>query len=204
MNFNKLTIKASEAIQEANSLCNNRKNSQIEPEHLLFAMLEQQDGYLPVIIKKIGKSLEQLKAETILLLDQLPKIQGANQIGISSELNAILEQSEQEMKTLGDLYITTEHFFLSLLKIENPVKKLLEKFDIDYSMVKNAILQIRNGEKVETNDPEVSLEVLSKYGKDITLLAEKGKLDPVIGRDEELRRVLQILSRRTKNNPVLV
>ena len=204
MNFNKLTIKASEAIQEANSLCSNRGNSQILPEHLFFAMIEQTDGYLPVIIKKLWKNLEQLKAETILLLDQLPKIQWANQIGISSDLNAILEQSEQEMKTLGDLYITTEHFFLALVKIENTVKKLLEKVDIDYTMVKNTILQIRNGEKVETNDPEVSLEVLSKYGKDITLLAEKGKLDPVIGRDEELRRVLQILSRRTKNNPVLV
>lgn len=204
MNFNKLTIKASEAIQEANSLCSNRGNNQILPEHLFFAMIEQTDGYLPVIIKKLGKNLEQIKAETILLLDQLPKIQWANQIGISSDLNTILEQSEQEMKTLGDLYITTEHFFLSLLKIENPVKKLLEKFDIDYTMAKNTILQMRNGEKIETNDPEVSLEVLSKYGKDITLLAEKGKLDPVIGRDDELRRVLQILSRRTKNNPVLV
>ena len=204
MNFNKLTIKASEAIQEANSLCSNRGNSQILPEHLFFAMIEQTDGYLPVIIKKLWKNLEQLKAEIILLLDQLPKIQWANQIGISSDLNAIFEQSEQEMKDLGDLYITTEHFFLALVKIENTVKKLLEKVDIDYTMVKNTILQIRNGEKVETNDPEVSLEVLSKYGKDITLLAEKGKLDPVIGRDEELRRVLQILSRRTKNNPVLV
>ena len=204
MNFNKLTIKASEAIQEANSLCSNRGNNQILPEHLFFAMIEQTDGYLPVIIKKLWKNLEQIKAETILLLDQLPKIQWANQIGISSDLNNILEQSEQEMKTLGDLYITTEHFFLSLLKIENPVKKLLEKFDIDYTMAKNTILQMRNGEKIETNDPEVSLEVLSKYGKDITLLAEKGKLDPVIGRDDELRRVLQILSRRTKNNPVLV
>ena len=204
MNFNKLTIKASEAIQEANSLCSNRGNNQILPEHLFFAMIEQTDGYLPVIIKKLGKNLEQIKAETILLLDQLPKIQWANQIGISSDLNTILEQSEQEMKTLGDLYITTEHFFLSLLKIENPAKKLLEKFDIDYTMAKNTILEMRNGEKIETNDPEVSLEVLSKYGKDITLLAEKGKLDPVIGRDDELRRVLQILSRRTKNNPVLV
>ena len=204
MNFNKLTIKASEAIQEANSLCSNRGTNQILPEHLFFAMIEQTDGYLPVIIKKLWKNLEQIKAETILLLDQLPKIQWANQIGISSDLNTILEQSEQEMKTLGDLYITTEHFFLSLLKIENPVKKLLEKFDIDYTMAKNTILQMRNGEKIETNDPEVSLEVLSKYGKDITLLAEKGKLDPVIGRDDELRRVLQILSRRTKNNPVLV
>lgn len=204
MNFNKLTIKASEAIQEANSLCINRENNQIGPEHLLFAMLEQQDGYLPAIIKKLGKSLEQLKAETILLLDQLPKIQWASQIGLSPELNRILEQSEQEMKALGDLYITTEHFFLSFLKVENPVKKLLEKLGMDYQTTKTTILQMRNGEKIETNDPEVSLEVLSKYGKDITLLAEKGKLDPVIWRDEELRRLVQILSRRTKNNPVLV
>ena len=204
MNFNKLTIKASEAIQEANTLCNNSNHSQIAPEHLLFAMLEQTDGYLPVILKKLGKSLEQLKAETILLLDQLPKIQGTSQIGISPELNRIFEQSEKEMKELGDAYITTEHFFLALLKSETKVKKLLEKLMIDYSSTKSTILQMRNGEKVETNDPEVSLEVLSKYGKDITLLAEKGKLDPVIGRDEELRRLLQILSRRTKNNPVLV
>ncbi len=204
MNFNKLTIKASEAIQEANTLCNNSNHSQIAPEHLFFAMLEQTDGYLPAILKKLGKSLEQLKAETMLLLDQLPKIQGTSQIGISPELNRIFEQSEKEMKELGDAYITTEHFFLALLKSETKVKKLLEKLMIDYSSTKSTILQMRNGEKVETNDPEVSLEVLSKYGKDITLLAEKGKLDPVIGRDEELRRLLQILSRRTKNNPVLV
>lgn len=204
MNFNKLTIKASEAIQEANTLCSNSNHSQIAPEHLFFAMLEQTDGYLPAILKKLGKSLEQLKAETILLLDQLPKIQGASQIGISPDLNRIFEQSEKEMKALGDAYITTEHFFLALLKSETKLQKLLEKLMIDYNNTKSTILQMRNGEKVETNDPEVSLEVLSKYGKDITLLAEKGKLDPVIGRDEELRRVLQILSRRTKNNPVLV
>lgn len=204
MNFNKLTIKASEAIQEANTLCSNSNHSEIAPEHLFFAMLEQTDGYLPAILKKLGKSLEQLKAETILLLDQLPKIQGASQIGISQELNRIFEQSEKEMKALGDAYITTEHFFLALLKSETKLQKLLEKLMIDYNNAKSTILQMRNGEKVETNDPEVSLEVLSKYGKDITLLAEKGKLDPVIGRDEELRRVLQILSRRTKNNPVLV
>lgn len=204
MNFNKLTIKASEAIQEANTLCSNRENSQITPEHLLFVMLEQADGYLPVIIKKLWKHLEHIKAETILLLDQLPKIHGSSQIGISPELNHILEQSEKEMKELGDLYITTEHFLLALLKIENSTKKIFQKLNIDYTTTKNSILQIRNGEKVETNDPEISLEVLSKYGKDITLLAEKGKLDPVIGRDGELRRVLQILSRRTKNNPVLV
>ena len=204
MNFNKLTIKASEAIQEANSLCINRGNNEITTEHLFFAMLEQADGYLPLILKKMGKNIEQIKAETIVLLDKLPRIQGTNQIGLSSELNRILEQSEREMKELWDAYITTEHFLLTILKNDNKIKQLLEKLNITYQVAHETILQMRNGEKIETNDPEVSLEALSKYGKDITLLAEKGKLDPVIGRDEELRRVLQILSRRTKNNPVLV
>ena len=204
MNFNKLTIKASEAIQEANSLCINRGNNEITTEHLFFAMLEQTDGYLPLILKKMGKNIEQIKAETIVLLDKLPRIQGTNQIGLSSELNRILEQSEREMKELWDAYITTEHFLLTILKNDNKIKQLLEKLNITYQTAHETILQMRNGEKIETNDPEVSLEALSKYGKDITLLAEKGKLDPVIGRDEELRRVLQILSRRTKNNPVLV
>ena len=204
MNFNKLTIKASEAIQEANSLCINRGNNEITTEHLFFAMLEQTDGYLPLILKKMGKNIEQIKAETIVLLDQLPRIQGTNQIGLSSELNRILEQSEREMKELWDAYITTEHFLLTILKNDNKIKQLLEKLNITYQVAHETILQMRNWEKIETNDPEVSLEALSKYGKDITLLAEKGKLDPVIGRDEELRRVLQILSRRIKNNPVLV
>lgn len=204
MNFNKLTIKASEAIQEANSLCINRGNNEITTEHLFFAMLEQADGYLPLILKKMGKNIEQIKAETIVLLDKLPRIQGTNQIGLSSELNRILEQSEREMKELWDAYITTEHFLLTILKNDNKIKQLLEKLNITYQIAHETILQMRNWEKIETNDPEVSLEALSKYGKDITLLAEKGKLDPVIGRDEELRRVLQILSRRTKNNPVLV
>jgi len=167
-------------------------------------MLEQADGYLPLILKKMGKNIEQIKAETIVLLDKLPRIQGTNQIGLSSELNRILEQSEREMKELWDAYITTEHFLLTILKNDNKIKQLLEKLNITYQVAHETILQMRNGEKIETNDPEVSLEALSKYGKDITLLAEKGKLDPVIGRDEELRRVLQILSRRTKNNPVLV
>lgn len=204
MNFNKLTIKASEAIQEANSLCINRGNNEITTEHLFFAMLEQADGYLPLILKKMEKNIEQIKAETIVLLDKLPRIQGTNQIGLSSELNRILEQSEREMKELWDAYITTEHFLLAILKNDNKIKQLLGKLNITYQVAHETILQMRNGEKIETNDPEVSLEALSKYGKDITLLAEKGKLDPVIGRDEELRRVLQILSRRTKNNPVLV
>lgn len=204
MNFNKLTIKASEAIQEANSLCINRGNNEITTEHLFFAMLEQTDGYLPLILKKMGKNIEQIKAETIVLLDKLPRIQGTNQIGLSNELNRILEQSEREMKELWDAYITTEHFLLTILKNDNKIKQLLEKLNITYQIAHETILQMRNGEKIETNDPEVSLEALSKYGKDITLLAEKGKLDPVIWRDEELRRVLQILSRRTKNNPVLV
>lgn len=204
MNFNKLTIKASEAIQEASTICSSRNNTQIWTEHLFYAMIEQNDGYLPAILRKCNTNLEQIKAETLTLIDQLPRIEGNTQIGISNELSQILENSDAIMKEMGDSYITTEHFLLAMLKKDNKIKKLLENHHIDYNVVYNVINWIRKGEKVETNDPEISLEVLSKYGKDITLLAEQWKLDPVIWRDEELRRVLQILSRRTKNNPVLV
>ena len=204
MNFNKLTIKASEAIQEANNICSSRNNTQITTEHLFYAMLEQNDWYLPAILKKLNANKEQIKAESLILIDNLPKIQWTSQIGISSELNQILEKSETIMKEIGDSYVTTEHFFLAILKGENKVKAMLEKLNITYKTVYNTIITMRNWEKIETNDPEISLEVLSKYWKDITQLAEQGKLDPVIWRDDELRRVLQILSRRTKNNPVLV
>ena len=204
MNFNKLTIKASEAIQDANSVCSSRDNNQITTEHLFYAMLEQTEWYIPAILRKLDVNKEQVKAETILLIDNLPKIQWNSQIGISSELNRIIEESEKIMKEMWDSYITTEHFFLSILNKENKVRNMLNKLGITYDNVYTTIKNMRKGEKIETNDPEVSLEVLSKYWKDITAIAEKWKLDPIIWRDDELRRVLQILSRRTKNNPVLV
>ena len=204
MNFNKLTIKASEAIQDAGSLCTQQHNWQINTEHLFYAMLEQSGGYLPAILKKMDINFEQIKSETILLIDQLPKVEGNLQISVSNELNQIFSNAEEEMRKLGDAYITTEHFFLAILKSSNTIQKMLKQFNINYQNSLEAIKSIRSGEKVTTNDPEISLEVLSKYAKDLTLLAEQGKLDPVIGRDDELRRVIQILSRRTKNNPVLV
>ncbi|MBB1579282.1 MAG: AAA family ATPase [candidate division SR1 bacterium] len=204
MNFNKLTIKASEAIQEANNICINQKNPQITTPHLLYAMLEQADGYLPAILKNLKANEEQIKAETIMLIDKLPKTTGNIESSISKELEEILTTSEQQMQKMGDSYITTEHFFLALLKISSDTKSMLEKLGISYDSTYTTILNMRNGEKIQDNNPEVSLEALSKYGKDITQLAQEGKLDPVIGRDEELRRLMQILSRRTKNNPVLV
>ena len=204
MNFNKLTIKASEAIQEANNICSSRDNNQITTEHLFYAMLEQADGYIPAIIKKLNCNKEQIKAESLILIDNLPKIQWNAQISLSSELNRIIEESEKIMKEMWDSYITTEHFFLSILNKENKVKTMLNKLNINYNNVYTVIKDMRNWENIETNDPEISLDVLSKYWKDITEMAEKGKLDPIIWRDDELRRVLQILSRRTKNNPVLV
>lgn len=204
MNFNKLTIKASEAIQEANSICSSRNNSQIWVEHLFYAMLEQEDGYLPAILRKNNNNIDQIKAETLLLIDQLPQIQWSSQIGIWRDLDEVLNKSETIMKELWDSYITTEHFLLAILKWDSKISWMLKRLWIKYEDIKAVILNMRNWDKVDTNDPEVSLEVLSKYWKDITLLAEKGKLDPVIWRDDELRRVLQILSRRTKNNPVLV
>ena len=152
MNFNKLTIKASEAIQEANSICSSRENSQISTEHLFYAMIEQNDWYLPAILRKLNANKEQIKAETLLLIDALPRIQWSSQIALSSELNKILEDSEKIMKEMGDSYITTEHFFLSILKWNNKVKNMLEKLNIDYKTCYNTIISMRKWEKVESND----------------------------------------------------
>ena len=139
-----------------------------------------------------------------MLIDKIPKTTGNIESSISKELEEILATSEQQMQKMWDSYITTEHFFLALLKVSSDTKSMLEKLWISYDSTYTTILNMRDGEKIQDNNPEVSLEALSKYGKDITQLAQEGKLDPVIGRDEELRRLMQILSRRTKNNPVLV
>ena len=126
MNFNKLTIKASEALQEANSVCSSRNNNQITTEHLFYAMLEQEEWYIPAILRKLDANKEQLKAETILLIDNLPKIQWNSQIGISSELDRIIEESEKIMKEMWDSYITTEHFFLINSKQRKQSKKYVK------------------------------------------------------------------------------
>ena len=204
MNFNKFTIKASEAVQEAHDLALKLKNSVIDLPHLMTAMLEQADGFVPSIFRKLQKDLPELRVQNEKLLQSLATVDGQYQIGLSRELNQVFADAEKIMAKMWDSYVTTEHFLLAILETKSAVSKMLQEQSIDKKTVEQVINDMRKGERVKSQDPENTLDALGKYGKDLTKLAEEGKLDPVIGRDEELRRCLQILSRRTKNNPVLV
>ena len=203
-NFNIYTTKASEAVQAAHDMALQRKNSNMDTYHLLLALLEQKDGYVPMILKKLGVDVNQLKMDLQNKIASLPSVSGNYQIGLSYQLNSVFQQAEQIMKQMGDQYLTTEHLLLALLK-ENTdaAKEFLLPHNVSYDKVMETIKSYRT-EPVQTQDPEATLDVLSKYGRDLTQLAEEGKLDPVIGREEEMRRTIEILSRRRKNNPVLV
>ncbi len=204
-NFNIYTIKASEAVQSAHDLALQQKNSVIDSPHLLIAMLEQEDWYIPMIIKKLWLEVNNVKEKVKSMLDSMPKLDGKYQLWMSHELSQVLTEAENIMKKMWDSYVTTEHLFLAILKNKTEIAtQVLFPMSISEDKVKSAIEEIRGWEKISSQDPEVTLNSLSKFGRDLTKLAEEGKLDPIIGREEEIRRTIQILSRRTKNNPVLV
>jgi len=203
-NFNKFTIKASEAVQEAHDFAIKNKHNQIDVAHLFLAMMEQKDWFVPMIFKKLGKQSDSIKSTILSKLSNLPKVEWNYQIGISQDLNKVFLESENLMAKMWDSYVTTEHLLLAILSWNNEIKKILESESIVYEWAKKIIEEMRKWQTVQSQDPEVTMDALGKYGKDITKLAEEGKLDPVIGRDEESKRAIQILSRRTKNNPVLI
>ena len=203
-NFNIYTIKASEAVQNAHDLALENKNSNVDTYHLLFAMIEQKDWYVNMIFKKLWIDINTLKINLQDKIASLPSVSWNYQIWISYQLNSVFQQAEHIMKKMWDQYLTTEHLLLAILKEKTDVaKEFLLPLNISYDTVLKTIKLYRN-EPVQTQDPEATLDVLSKYGRDLTSLAEEWKLDPVIWREEEMRRTIQILSRRTKNNPVLV
>jgi len=204
MNFEKYTTKAAEAIQSANQLALQQQNSQIDVLHLFLAMIEQSAGYIPAILWQINIPLQSIQSSTISEMSKLPKLQWDYQISISSDLNKALLQAENIMKEMWDSFLTTEHLFLAILKWNNKLTEILNSQKINYDLVFKTITKMRKWENIQSQDPENTMDTLWKYGKDVTKLAEDGKLDPVIWRDDETRRVVQILSRRTKNNPVLI
>ncbi len=205
-NLNKLTEKAQEAVVAAQELAQNNQHSQIEPEHLLASLLAQSDGVVPQIISTLGAQPDYLAQQVAGELNRLPKISGATaQTGASQRLSRVLENSLQQASNLRDDYVSTEHLVLAL--IENAgggTQRILQNAGITRDAVLKALTQIRGNQRVTSQNPETTYQALQKYGRDLTDLARKSKLDPVIGRDEEIRRVMQILSRRTKNNPVLI
>ncbi len=204
-NFNIYTTKASEAVQTAHDMALEKKNSNMDTYHLLISMLEQDDGYVPMILKKLDVDTKQLKLDLQNKIANLPSVSWNYQIWLSYQLNTVFSTAENLMKQMGDQYVTTEHLLLAMLKDNTDVaKEFLLPLNISYDKVKETIDSYRNGETIQSQDPEATIDTLKKYGRDLTALAEEWKLDPVIGREEEMRRTIQILSRRWKNNPVLV
>lgn len=204
MDFNKYTIKAAEAVQSAQALVQQYKHANIDVLHLFFAMLQQKDGYIPTILKKSQIDKTNIEEQVKAKLSALPSISWQTQIQITPETNRVLNDAEKYMNKMQDSYVTTEHILLAILDGDNEVKTICSNVWLNKKQAENVITEIRNGETIQSQDPENTLDALDKYGRDLTKLAEEGKLDPVIGRDEELRRAIQILSRRTKNNPVLI
>jgi len=205
MDINRLTEKAQQAIMAAQRQAGERSNSQIETEHLLHALLSQEDGVVPQVLAKLGVDAAQLRLELEGELERLPRAHGATQVYLSSSLNKVLEQAEKEAAAFRDEYVSTEHLLLAILEQDaGAAGRILKGHGITRDGVYQVLASIRGGQRVTDQNPEGKYQALEKYGRDLTDMARQGKLDPVIGRDEEIRRVIQVLSRRTKNNPVLI
>ncbi|MBI5029541.1 MAG: ATP-dependent chaperone ClpB [Chloroflexi bacterium] len=205
-NMNKLTEKAQEAVLAAQELAQNNQHSQIEPEHLMTALLAQADGVVPQILSTLGVNVENVTQQFNTELERMPKVYGAtHQVVASQRLGRVLENSNQQARNLKDDFVSTEHLLLALIdRADGATERILKSTRVTRDQVLQALTQIRGNQRVTSQNPETTYQALQKYGRDLTDLARKGKLDPVIGRDEEIRRVMQILSRRTKNNPVLI
>lgn len=204
MNYEKFTIKTQEALQEASSIALKNDCSEISTEHVLLALLEQQDGLISPVVENIGVSSSALIQKTKELIDSNPKVSGNANVQFSQNFQRILAKSEGEMEKLGDQFLSTEHIFLAMSLSDDRCADLLKKFGITHDSILKALKSIRGNQKVDSQNPEDSMRTLEKYCRDLTALALQDKIDPVIGRDEEIRRVMQVLCRRTKNNPVII
>ena len=205
MNIDKYTVKAREALQEAASLAEQDNHTQIEPVHLLYKLLDQEEGIVPPLIEKIGASTEHILDALDGLLDKKPRVTGDSaQVYMSPVLTKLCAHAEKIAASLKDEYVSTEHILLALTKSDDEVGELLRSHGVTYDAALKALKDVRGNQRVTSEDPEATFNSLEKYCRDLTELARKEKIDPVIGRDEEIRRVMQVLSRRTKNNPVLI
>ncbi|HZG66893.1 MAG TPA: ATP-dependent chaperone ClpB [Herpetosiphonaceae bacterium] len=205
-NMNRFTEKSQEALVGAQTIAERNGNSQVEPEHLLLALLEQHEGVVPQVLSRLdvaaGALAKQVRAE----VDRLPRVSGAaSQAGMSSRLRNVLVRAHDELQSFGDEYVSTEHLLLALLDhAGGATVRILTGVGITRDALLNALREVRGSQRVTSANPEGTYAALEQYGRDLTEIARQGKLDPVIGRDEEIRRVIQVLSRRTKNNPVLI
>ncbi len=205
LRFEKMTVKAQEAVQSAQEIAASHENQQIEPIHLLAALVAQADGVVPPLLSRLGIRSEGLTQEIEREIGRLPKVQGFAQQHMGRPLNEVLERSFKEAEGFKDEYVSTEHLFLAIAALDrDPAGKLLKRQGASHEAILQALTGVRGTQRVTSQNPEATYEALEKYARDLTELARRQKLDPVIGRDEEIRRVMQILARRTKNNPVLI
>lgn len=205
MNFEKFTLKAQEAIRDAAAIAQRRDHASVEPEHLLSTLLSQEDGVTGAMLSRAGIDRARLERELNAALEKLPKVYGeAAQVQFSPAAQKVIAKAEAESQAMRDDYVASEHIFLALLTVESRVASMLASLGLNRQNVLAVLKNLRGNRKASDENAEEKYQVLEKYTRDLTALARTGKLDPVIGRDEEIRRVMQVLSRRTKNNPVLI
>ena len=203
--FDKFTLKSQEALQAAQTHAQEKSNPQLAPEHLLWALIQQKDGVVLPVLQKLGANIQVLATELSAAVAKLPQVQGQSDIHLSPGLNRILEDAQKEADQFKDEYVSTEHLLIALANAKGEtVSKALQSQGVTKDAILKVLVSIRGSQKITDPNPEEKYQALQRYSRDLTDLARKGKLDPVIGRDEEVRRVIQILSRRTKNNPVLI
>jgi ATP-dependent Clp protease ATP-binding subunit ClpB len=203
--WEKLTVKSQEAVQTASGFAAENGNPEVLPLHLMAALLEDREGVVIPVLEKVGVPVEQLLSGVNGAIAKLPKVSGGTQPGMSAALQKVLEQGFKEAENFKDEYCSTEHLLLALAKAKSdPVQMALAAFGGTHDAILKALSSVRGSQRVTDQNPEGKFQALEKYAKDLTELARRGKLDPVIGRDEEIRRVVQVLARRTKNNPVLI
>jgi ATP-dependent Clp protease ATP-binding subunit ClpB len=204
--WEKLTVKTQQAIQEAQTRAAELSNPELQPVHLLLSLIEDREGVVPPVLEKIGVPIEHLESDLRAIEQKLPRVAGvASQPSLSQAMNKVLEQAFREAANFKDEYVSTEHLLLGVAHLKgDPARDALVAGGATHEAILKALTAVRGSQRVTDQNPEEKFQALEKYAKDLTELARRGKLDPVIGRDEEIRRVIQVLSRRTKNNPVLI
>ena len=204
--WDKFTVKAQEAVQRATELASEHGNPELMPVHLLAALLEDREGVVPPILEKIGAGTQVVLNDVYREIERLPKVSGtAAQPTLSQPINQLLDRAFKEADNFKDEYVSTEHLLLATTQIKrDPAQELLTRNGATYDAILKALTVVRGSQRITDQNPEAKYQALARYARDLTEMARRGKLDPVIGRDEEIRRVIQVLSRRTKNNPVLI
>jgi ATP-dependent Clp protease ATP-binding subunit ClpB len=207
MRLDKLTVKSQEAIQEAQRLAERKGNQQVDVEHLLYAIISDDEGIGPQLLNKVGANIAMVKADLEKEIEKFPKVSGSTPMGqlyVTPRLKDVMEKAFDEAQRLTDEFISVEHIFIAVFSDKGHATAILNRNGATRENIMNAMKEIRGAQRVTDPNPEDKYQALKKYGKDLTELAKKGKLDPIIGRDEEIRRVIQVLSRKTKNNPCLI